>query len=108
MVGGTFIQHRNVPIVPSGVLPNNLHFGNKMMKRIIYILTAIAIITFGCTKPFSPTSVSTNANILVVEGFINTGDSTIIQLSRTVIIANKTTANPETKAIITVENAQGT
>ena len=46
---------------------------------------------------------------MVVEGFINTGsDSTIVKLSRTVIIANKTTASPETKATVTVENAQGT
>jgi len=79
------------------------------MKRTTYILIAFAIIIYGCTKPFNPPGVATNANILVVEGLINTGaDSTIINLSRTVIVANKTTANPETKAIITVENAQGT
>lgn len=63
----------------------------------------------GCAKPFNPPTITTNFNVLVVEGLINTGtDSTIFKLSRTVIIANVTTLNPETKAIVTVENAQGT
>ncbi len=79
------------------------------MNKITYILFVSAIILMGCAKPYNPPEISTNTNILVVEGLINTGaDSTIIRLSRTVLIANKTTSAPETKATVTVENAQGT
>lgn len=61
----------------------------------------------GCEKPYNPPEVVTNPNLLVVEGNINTGgiDSTIINLSRTV--STNTAANPEAKATITIENAQG-
>ena len=55
-----------------------------------------------------PSVTTVNANILVVEGLINPTDSTIVNLSRTVTIANKTTANPETKAVVTIENATST
>jgi hypothetical protein len=80
-----------------------------MVNKNIYILIASATIIYGCTTSYTPPSTTSNANLLVVEGVINTGaDSTIVYLSRTVIIASKTTANPETKATITVENTQGT
>jgi hypothetical protein len=78
-----------------------------MMKRLAtYFLLAIVILA-GCNKAFNPTVTSSNANILVVEGLINTGtDSTVITLSRTVLVKNKTTVNPERGAIITVEDGQ--
>jgi len=79
------------------------------MDKVIYILIVVVIIIYGCVKPYTPATTTTNANVSVVEGIINTGaDSTIIKLSRTVIVTSATTANPETKAIITVENAQAT
>jgi hypothetical protein len=80
------------------------------MKKVLFYLPLIIAGTFiSCTKPYNPIVTTTNANVLVVEGLINTGaDSTFIKLSRTVLISNATTANPETKAIITVENAQST
>jgi hypothetical protein len=61
-----------------------------------------------CQKPFLPSVTTTNANILVIEGLINPADSTIVNLSRTVAIANKTTKSPETKAVVTIENAKST
>lgn len=80
----------------------------KMSTKILYISAITAGSFAGCVKPYIPSTTTTNANILVVEGLINTSDSTIIKLSRTVIIANKTTVSPETKAVITIENAQAT
>jgi len=81
---------------------------NKM-KRIIYILILIAITISNCTTPIIIPTTSANSNLLVVEGIINAGsDSTIITLSRTVLVSAKTTVNPETKATITVENATAT
>jgi len=61
----------------------------------------------GCKKPYAPKAISTNNNLLVVEGVINTGnDSTVIRLSRTVSISGKTTANPEQGATVTIESDQ--
>jgi hypothetical protein len=80
------------------------------MKRLVY-LSAIGVIImgFGCRKAFNPVVDQTDVSILVVEGMINTGtDSTIIRLSRTVPVGNKTTASPEIKAVVTIENAQAT
>lgn len=80
------------------------------MKHIKFYFTLImGVATFySCQKPIDLKATTTNANILVVEGFINTADSTKISLSRTVVIGNKTTANPEGGATITLENATGT
>jgi len=69
----------------------------------IFLLGAMV----GCKQQFLPPTTAANANILVVDGFINVSDSTIVNLSRTVIVANKSVANPETKATLTIENAQG-
>jgi hypothetical protein len=81
-----------------------------LMKRAVYLgVIGTILIAFGCRKAFNPVVDQTDLNILVVEGMINTGtDSTIIKLSRTVPVGNKTTSSPETKAVITVENAQTT
>jgi hypothetical protein len=60
-----------------------------------------------CKKPYSPTIVASNANYLVVEGVINSGqDSTIINLSRTINIADTLKANPESGAQVLVESDQ--
>lgn len=67
------------------------------------------VTVYACQKPINIQATTTNANILVVEGLINAGaDLTTIRLSRTVVIGNKTTANPEGGAIVTIENAQAT
>lgn len=76
------------------------------MKKKLKILFMLAILLLiGCKESFNPKVTSTNTNLLVVEGFINTGtDSTFIKLSRTVVIADKNTANPETGATVTIES----
>lgn len=76
---------------------------------IVCCLLIVGVLIVGCEKPYNQTIVNSVLNHLVVEGFINTGatDSTFIKLSRTVTISDNITANPETKAVINVENAQG-
>jgi len=57
-----------------------------------------------CRKPYSPGVVAASVSYLVVEGVINGGtDSTIIMLSRTVKLNEKTTLKPELNAILTVD-----
>lgn len=95
---------------------NNLIFGNSVMKsklpyllKPFYFALIMGITTFySCQKPVDLKATTTNINILVVEGFINVADSTKISLSRTTVIGNKTTANPELNAQLTLENATGT
>jgi hypothetical protein len=82
-----------------------------MMRQIKFYIGLIAVIVaiYSCQKPIDIKATTTNANILVVEGLINAGSNlTTIKLSRTVTIGNKTTANPEGGATITIENAQAT
>jgi len=81
------------------------------MKQVKFYIGLITLIMsfYSCQKPIDIQAATTNANILVVEGLINAGtDLTTIKLSRTVIIGNKNTANPESGATITIENAQAT
>ncbi|RZA01600.1 MAG: DUF4249 domain-containing protein [Sphingobacteriaceae bacterium] len=80
------------------------------MKNIKFLLslTFVIIALYGCQKPIDIKTTATNYNILVVEGLINVADSTKISLSRTVTIGNKTTANPEQGATVTIETAQAT
>ncbi len=80
-----------------------------MREAKFHIGLILGITTFyGCQKAINLQATTTNANILVVEGLINVADSTKINLSRTVIIGNKTTANPEQGATVTMETAQAT
>jgi hypothetical protein len=78
----------------------------REIKFYIGLITLIAAF-YSCQKPINLAATTTNAKILVVEGFINTADSTKISLSRTVTIGNKTTAAPELNAQVTLENATG-
>jgi hypothetical protein len=75
----------------------------KLFKRLFIF---IPLIYFGsCKEPYTPEVTAENANYLVVEGFINTGtDSTIINLSRTVLVSNKNVTKPELAATVTVES----
>jgi hypothetical protein len=74
-----------------------------LLKRLLIFISLIYFAS--CKESYTPEVTSVNANYLVVEGFINTGaDSTIITLSRTVLVSNKTVAKPELGATVTVEN----
>lgn len=78
-----------------------------MKKNIVLLIIIVMIAGIDCKKPYAPTITATNSNYLVVEGVINTGqDSTIINLSRTVNIADSVRTRPELNAQITVEGDQ--
>ncbi|RYG21045.1 MAG: DUF4249 domain-containing protein [Chitinophagaceae bacterium] len=75
----------------------------KLYPLLFFVLVAAAF--FGCKDAFSPKVNEANKNLLVVEGFINTGnDSTIIKLNRTAQVADKKVLNPEGGATVTVES----
>ena len=78
---------------------------NLIAKLKIFFVIALLLLLGSCKEEFNPKVTSINSYFLVVEGIINTGaDSTIINLSRTVLVSQKNTANPETGATLTVES----
>lgn len=78
------------------------------MKRSAYILLSIAtVIWYSCKKPYNPNPVTTTINYLVVEGEINTTDSTIIKLSRTVPLSAKIGSAPEFGASVSIISSTG-
>ncbi|MDB5124163.1 MAG: hypothetical protein JWP94_2292 [Mucilaginibacter sp.] len=73
----------------------------------IYWCAALVVLA-ACRKPYLIPAITAPASYLVVEGIINSGsDSTIIKLSKTVNISNKTTVNPVLNALLTVESNKG-
>jgi len=77
------------------------------MEKVLRVITGIILTTvfYSCREAYTPPQITANSNYLVVEGLINTGtDSTIFKLSRTVRLYAKTTTQPETHAIVTVES----
>ncbi|RZL08746.1 MAG: DUF4249 domain-containing protein [Pedobacter sp.] len=79
----------------------------SVIIKLCFIFLLVVIAFFSCKKPFNPDVPSNNFNLLVVEGFINTGaDSTIIKLSRTGNVDNNN-AIPEEGATVTVESDAG-
>lgn len=60
---------------------------------------------FSCKEAFNPKINPISNNLLVVEGFINTGsDSTIIKLNRSVKLADQKVLNPEVGATVSIES----
>ena len=57
-----------------------------------------------CKKPYNPPASSSPNSYLVVEGIINSGnDSTVIKISKTVVLTSQTANNPLVGATVTVE-----
>src|ERR1700709_473799 len=83
----------------------------EMMKirNICVIIISAVILICGCKKPFNLSVANNYANVLVVEGIINTGgiDSIFIKVSRTGKV-NNANIIPEIKAAVSIENAEGT
>jgi hypothetical protein len=74
----------------------------KNWRIWLFILT----LSIGCKKPYNPTVINSPRSYFVVEGTINTNDTTTIKLSRTVNLTSTTTTNP-VAATVTVECDNG-
>jgi hypothetical protein len=80
------------------------------MKNFTCIL--LIVFAFGCKKPFSIETDAKPESYLVVEGTINSAntsiDSTLIKLSRTISVsAAAKTIKAETRAVVSIEDGQG-
>src|SRR3569833_887193 len=61
----------------------------KLRISLLFFLLAVA-----CKKPYTPGVINSPKSYLIVEGVINTNDTTTIKLSRTVNLSAGTTNNP--------------
>ena len=81
----------------------------KNIKLFTAIAALAMIMVFSCKKPFTPPAIQAPNNYLVVSGVIDAGpDSTFIKLSRTIQLSSKTSNNPVSNALVTVESDQNT
>lgn len=79
----------------------------KMKSNFIIWCLMIAVLAWGCKKPYTPAVISSPNSYLVVEGNINTGtDSTVIQLSHTINLSAGNTAAPVLNAAIAIQDDQ--
>jgi len=77
-------------------------------KNLFYIIL-IAAVAFSCRRSYTPPEVTIDHNILVVEGFINTGaDSSFFKLSRTQKLGSTSTVKAEIGAQLFILSASGT
>jgi hypothetical protein len=75
------------------------------MKAICLLI--LVIIFAGCKKPYNPPAISAPASYLVVEGvIIPAPDTTIIKLSRTVNLSNKSILSPVLHGVLDIESDQ--
>jgi hypothetical protein len=77
----------------------------KVIKYIFSLSLIIAVAA--CKKPITLAPVATNSSYLVVDGSINSGDSSLITLSHTVNIAGNARSNPELGATVSIEGSAG-
>ncbi len=76
----------------------------KLPYKIIWLIVFFS----SCKEEFEPSTISGKKNLLVVEGFINTGgEATIIKLTRTTDLKDVESLNPEAGAVLSIEGQNG-
>jgi len=68
----------------------------KNWRIWLFILT----LSIGCKKPYNPKVINSPRSYFVVEGTINTNDTTTIKLSRTVNLTSNVTTNPVAGTVV--------
>lgn len=79
------------------------------LNQLLLLLCCCTAIMVSCKDPYMPDLSTNNTNILVVEGYIDGADTTMIQLSRVRMISARDTASKQlvTDASVTVESESG-
>ncbi len=65
------------------------------------------LLTFGCLDPYTPPALQSNVNYLVVEGFLDIGGTTTIQISRTALLSTHDPVVAEANATVFIEGENG-
>ncbi len=80
----------------------------RKLKYILFILISCVITGPGCKEVYTPPSITTNPNILVVDGIIlNGAEPSTITLSRTRLLADSVPSVKETNAKVSVLGSNG-
>jgi hypothetical protein len=68
----------------------------------------IVFTILGCVEPYSPEIIDEDVSLLVVDGFLNSGDgSATVKLTRTLPVYSTAAAPPELKALVKVSDDAG-
>src|SRR6185369_6014941 len=77
----------------------------RLSQFILFIGVSFAA---GCVEPYSPSIITEDYRILVVDGFFVGNDSSFFRLSRTQQLESSVTSKPELRARVVVEGEDGT
>ncbi len=85
--------------------PLNLQISTKL-GLIVLLLIALHVFS-GCKKQIHPAITTSQTSYLVVQGNIVPGDSTVINISRTVKLYDSVNSRPELGAKVSIESSTG-
>ncbi|WP_400191558.1 DUF4249 domain-containing protein [Hymenobacter sp. B81] len=77
----------------------------SLISRLL--LGAVLVLLAGCVEPFNPKVKNASANLLVVDGFINSQGVSTIKLSRTINLDVNRLPPPEPRAVVFIEAEGG-
>jgi hypothetical protein len=76
--------------------------------RSLIIVIVLSVLFASCKEEFEPSTIAGQRNLLVVEGFINTGGGTsVIKLTRTTDLKDAKKLVPEAGAVLGIEGENG-
>jgi hypothetical protein len=78
----------------------------KISKKYYVVFCLLITVIIACKKLINTPVTNTSYNYLVVNGFINSGDTTTINLSRTVKLSDSVGYVPELNATVSIEGSQ--
>lgn len=82
--------------------------GRRVNYQIL-LFFGILMLTSRCIEPYNPPAINQVIDILVVDGFMNTTDSTaIVKLSKAIALTDSGDPAPETNAVVRIEDENGT
>ncbi len=79
-----------------------------LYPRLRLLTWLLLLLTASCVEPYEPKLVGTAANLLVLDGFINTDGVTTITLTRSQDLSSAGGYPAETKATVRIESEAGT
>src|SRR5688572_31078994 len=81
--------------------------GRTVNYQLLFFI-GISILTSRCVEPYNPPEINQVIDILVVDGFMNTTDSTaVVKLSKAIALSDSGDPIPENNAMVRIEDEVG-
>src|SRR5688500_10445884 len=77
------------------------------MRRILFVVVIVLAAGLSCTESYDIPIAAARTNTLVVEGVINSSGATNVRLSRSAALADTSSIEIETSAMVSVESEAG-